>query len=1168
MRRDKKVALLSALFGTSAVVISCGGGGGGGISTTTTGTNATTSENQTQEVQRAEVVGNVPAGLTVDNQTADITPDKAFRADGEVVTDVWAVVGNETYGGHFENRNGTWVFVIDEQIPANESFSIMFVNGTPDNPDNQTVVAVTPPIVVNATNANLKLTDVQDGVVNIDTANSVGVGQVVDNATVIEQIKQAVGKKVTEAKQVIANATQQVTEQIQQQQNATNATQEVTLKEGWYKNYAVGLYQKQVSTELKDNNNSIPAKKLAVAEKNGTFYVLVDKDGNSVYDVLYKVDSKGALSNVKDIANSTSGYVNKVVGNYIVLENDILKQYSFVKLDGSEIVNATLKGNLHDDADNVYWGLKAKDNSTIVRFDFNKGDAVLTKQYTSSINSYNNTLIQVKAASADTAWILLPSNSTSNSTVARVYVDNNDLTPKTVDIPNTTNATVADFGVASDNVAWAVLDNATANATIARIAWGGTNLTQNATTVKANNATRVAIIEPVDENIAWAVVSNATKSVVARVEYTDNGLNVSENATINGVNATNAKIVAVDKNNAWIVLSNATATYVAKATYNTDSGNVEVYNATSSIPVSNATISAKAVGLGDVLWVALYNSANNAVVRAEFDSDNNNVNLVNSTNIQTGDSSPIGTLTILETIPGKDKNYVILGDKNKNAKNTVVVYYDSENNALKTYPVDKGVQTIHSAVYVNGYTQILVNDDYNGGQLKVLTFDADNQRWTTEDSLDRDKPFSSLKKVDSTTFLGAVGSKTYLIKYENKQIQVSTEDVPCPVNVGQQICVENKDKQEEIYYLTYDNIDQWGNLALQVKEDASNSTADVKTAILNDTIYTFTAGGTKLDLIQIGAENKEDAVGVNKYEFNNDLKEVVVLPNKNLVAAVDDNGDVIIAPVEGKGAKTVSNLDVGRIATDGEFVYAITTDTLYKIDTDKAEVVNGVGTKVTDNVFTDLKDIAVVNNAIAVVGVSTGGKLGVRFINPADTSALSDWITVCDYDSNKGIYLSVKGNYLIIDHNGEAYIVDVNDRTNPQLLNATINGVDKLSVFGNIGYGMTADNKIAKIDLSNITNATIVNNATIDNYTTLVLSNAKLYAYGDYVFANDGGQRVEIYNLAGVTNNSTTVKYMGDAEVDKTISSFTVKLVNGTYYLIVTDGNRLDILKLNPKEVQ
>jgi hypothetical protein len=291
-----KKQLAVALFAAAATgaVVSCGGGGGGTVTATA----------ETPEETKAVLEGTLPPDLAVDEQNGDVknSTEEETRATVEgVVTDVWAIVDNQTYySGYFVERNGTYYFEIPD-IPAGKPYVITFVNGTPNNLENETIVAVTPPIVVTNSTAVLKLTDVENGIVSVDVQTSLGV-EVKDDETIRQQLAKIVGKAAKEALDVIANTTQVVEEQME---NATqeNATQTV-VTDGWYKNYAVGLYETKYAFDVKDannnNNNNIGATKLVTAVVDGQLYVVTDNK-------LYKVDlTKNTATNNKNQEFSTT----------------------------------------------------------------------------------------------------------------------------------------------------------------------------------------------------------------------------------------------------------------------------------------------------------------------------------------------------------------------------------------------------------------------------------------------------------------------------------------------------------------------------------------------------------------------------------------------------------------------------------------------------------------------------------------------------------------------------------------------------------------------------------------------------------------------------------------------------------------------------------------------
>jgi hypothetical protein len=507
-----------------------------------------------------------------------------------------------------------------------------------------------------------------------------------------------------------------------------------------------------------------------------------------------------------------------------------------------------------------------------------------------------------------------------------------------------------------------------------------------------------------------------------------------------------------------------------------------------------------------------------------------------------------------------------------NFKEGVVAYYDG--NSIKLYPVDEGVSELNAGAYIQEPTKIILHD--SSKYIKVFEFDFNQNRWieTAKTYFDAITP-DEFKKISDDTYLlkdTVTTSRAYLVKYSNGTINVSDKWIPTN---GEATCcdatVDTNTDYADVYYGTYGDITQWGNLKVRLHLPDADDTTNSGVAgvyVYNGTIYIAASDGSALDIALVSLENQKDATVENEIdtEATNVNKVVLVPESENTFAAIVDDVIAVGNLFDENSNLKATNIAVKDITAIPNYVIGIDDDNLYKVNVSD---LNNVATKLSDTTVSSLEKVAYVNGAIAVAGITTDSYVAVKFVNPNNIEeSLSDWIKVGPYNTGDAIKLTAKGGYLYVDIGSNLYIVDASSVAEPQVLNATLSDIKAFSLFDNIGYGVTSDSKVAKISLENPAQPVVVNKVDLGNYTSETVTKANLYAYGNYVFLNDGSNRVEIYNFANVTNSTAEVKYMGDAEVSNNITSFFVKEINGKYYLISADGKFIHVLNLNPKEVK
>jgi hypothetical protein len=887
------------------------------------------------------------------------------------------------------------------------------------------------------------------------------------------------------ATKIIVNATQQAQEQLQ---NATNATE--TLTRGWYKNYAVGLYETKYVFDVKDaDGNSIQPSALLDAVVNGILYVLADTDNNGKFDSIYKVsvsDGKATKYSLTDISNTpnpipSGASLNCTSGQYIVLYDGGV----YYLVDTQKTTNQVIPLNGVQIIDNTLWGYNG---NNIYRLDLSTG--ILTYYNT------GYTVDDIKAIDANNIWVIAQDATPAYYAIKVSY----DSTKNTLSGVKTNALQAKDQAGTAQNISIGIADAADAN--IKHYYW---------VAVDANNAWIIGYIQDSNDN-------NNYYYTLTKVTYANNALtptSIEITDFNNGAAApTFADIKAVDANNIWAIAADSTPAYHA--------------------------------------------------IKASYDSATTSISAVTSNALQDGTGANLAAISTFDIIPGKN-SYAYVA---KGADKTVILYYDSDTNAINLYPVDKGVQTINAGAYVQEPTKVLVYDSTQ--KYKVYAFDFNNNKWVLQASLDSSVTPRTLKTIDTETYISDTNTQEYLLKYQNNTLAISKYAIPSSVEFTKYIyaTVDTATGLADVYYKTYNELDQWGVLKVRVHLPEAINNGAASTFLYNNTLYTVAGGSTTgLDVALISIENEKDATPVNELEITDGtLQKVIYIPDSNgTFAAIDGNvlykGNLFGSENDIKAA----NIGAIDITADSQYIYAVDNDYLYKLDNE----LNNEATKVTDSVVSGLKKVAYVNNALAVIGITTDNNVAVKFYDPQNLQALSDWLKITGYTSGEEIKPVVNGNYLYLDIGSNLYIVDASSATQPKLVNATLSNVKSFSVLGDIGYGMTTDGKIEKISLQNPANLTIVNSTSIGNYTSLSVSAAKLYAYGDYVFVTDNANpRVEIYNMANVTANATEAKYMGDADVKSPIANFIVKLINGKYYLISADGKYIHVLNLNPKEVK
>jgi hypothetical protein len=415
----------------------------------------------------------------------------------------------------------------------------------------------------------------------------------------------------------------------------------------------------------------------------------------------------------------------------------------------------------------------------------------------------------------------------------------------------------------------------------------------------------------------------------------------------------------------------------------------------------------------------------------------------------------------------------------------------------------------------------------------------------------------------------------YLLYYANRTFKVSKKSIPSNDNVElkrEDYIIDINNKQLNVYYKTYNDLEQWGNLKLQVKAIHAANGKSIDALILNNTLYALTLDDNGIDLVEIGLDNKKDAIvahEINTEKYNG----IFVIPKTGQFIAYDDNAIYSGKVFGSKDDINSVNLSVEDIAIDDNNIYVLTNEgndyniKKYNFQLQKSDKEAKIENATVTN-------IAYVNNSLAAIATNDN-KVLIKIFNPDTLEALNkDWVEVTTFTSvEPNIEVSTGNKAVYINVDGTLHIVDASNPQTPQVLNATVSNVEDFTVSGNLAYALNAtavnngNLEVEKFTLNGAT-PTYVNTVDLDNYTTLNVKNAYLYAYGNYVFVNDNNNRVELYYLGDVTSNSTKVGYMGDADAPNGINSFVVKQINGTYYLITADGNYVHAIKLNPKEVK
>jgi hypothetical protein len=1006
------------------------------------------------------------------------------------------------------------------------------------------------------------------------------------------------------ATKIIVNATQQAQEQLQ---NATNATE--TLTRGWYKNYAVGLYETKYVFDVKDaDGNSIQPSALLDAVVNGILYVLADTDNNGKFDSIYKVsvsDGKATKYSLTDISNTPNpipigASLNCTSGQYIVLYDGGV----YYLVDTQKTTNQVIPLNGVQIIDNTLWGYNG---NNIYRLDLSTG--ILTYYNT------GYTVDDIKAIDANNIWVIAQDATPAYYAIKVSY----DSTKNTLSGVKTNALQAKDQAGTAQNISIGIADAADANIkhyywvavdannawiigyiqdsndnnnyyyTLTKVTYANNALTPTSIEItdfkigaNAPTSNNIGGIKAVDANNIWAIVGDSTPAYYAIKASYDSATTSISAVTSNALQATDQagtaqnisplNWVAGDANDAWIIGyiqdSNDNNYYytLTKVTYANNAltpTSIEItdFNNGAAAPTF-ADI--KAVDANNIWAIAADSTPAYHAIKASYDSATTSISAVTSNALQDGTGANLAAISTFDIIPGKN-SYAYVA---KGADKTVILYYDSDTNAINLYPVDKGVQTINAGAYVQEPTKVLVYDSTQ--KYKVYAFDFNNNKWVLQASLDSSVTPRTLKTIDTETYISDTNTQEYLLKYQNNTLAISKYAIPSSVEFTKYIyaTVDTATGLADVYYKTYNELDQWGVLKVRVHLPEAINNGAASTFLYNNTLYTVAGGSTTgLDVALISIENEKDATPVNELEITDGtLQKVIYIPDSNgTFAAIDGNvlykGNLFGSENDIKAA----NIGAIDITADSQYIYAVDNDYLYKLDNE----LNNEATKVTDSVVSGLKKVAYVNNALAVIGITTDNNVAVKFYDPQNLQALSDWLKITGYTSGEEIKPVVNGNYLYLDIGSNLYIVDASSATQPKLVNATLSNVKSFSVLGDIGYGMTTDGKIEKISLQNPANLTIVNSTSIGNYTSLSVSAAKLYAYGDYVFVTDNANpRVEIYNMANVTANATEAKYMGDADVKSPIANFIVKLINGKYYLISADGKYIHVLNLNPKEVK
>jgi hypothetical protein len=225
---------------------------------------------------------------------------------------------------------------------------------------------------------------------------------------------------------------------------------------------------------------------------------------------------------------------------------------------------------------------------------------------------------------------------------------------------------------------------------------------------------------------------------------------------------------------------------------------------------------------------------NYAIARLSYDANNNHLNLdAISDAVQDGNGNNI-EINNVYLLPGRSNYFVVSGGE---AKQTVVAYYDEDEGEIKLYPVGEAGKTFNAGAYVQEPTVVLVHDSINKGIFKVLAFNFDKNEWEEKASVkfDRTTP-TSITKVNDSTYVASDGTDNYLIKYSNDKLEVAEGRVPDPTTVEYPnssfdprftLYVDTDSKYADIYYLTYNDLTQCGNLKVRVHlpnaKDSTNS---------------------------------------------------------------------------------------------------------------------------------------------------------------------------------------------------------------------------------------------------------------------------------------------------------------------------------------------------------